>query len=122
MMISTRRCAVRAVDWDEEITMRKNVLPGAALVIGFACASAQKSQAPQSLASKTPDYKANAGTAVASNDPAKSKRKVICTYEAIVGSHIPEQTCRYEDEVNAQRGETQDTIRNYRNPNLHTGQ
>ena len=78
--------------------MRGTMILGVTVAIGFACASAQKPRPLQANALATD------GTPVVSNDP---KKKVVCSYETLVGSHIPSKTCRYEDEVDAQRTETQ---------------
>jgi len=83
--------------------MRREMILGVTVAIGFACASAQK---PRPLPANA---LATDGTPVVSNDP---KRKIVCSYDTLVGSHIPSKTCRYEDEVNAQRSETQMMILN----------
>jgi hypothetical protein len=78
--------------------MRGNIILVVTAALAFACASAQKPRPLQANALATD------GTPVVSNDP---KKKVVCSYETLVGSHIPSKTCRYEDEVDAQRTETQ---------------
>lgn len=85
------------------------------VAVGFGCAS----QKPQQKTQQASTGAGQAGDVVASND--KSKRAMVCTFETPSGSHIPEKTCRYQDEVDAQRQETQDTIRAYRNPSNRTG-
>ncbi|HEY4883834.1 MAG TPA: hypothetical protein VII08_09355 [Myxococcales bacterium] len=92
--------------------MPRKMIVGVTVALGFACASTQKPQPLQANAVATD------GTAVVSNDP---KRRVVCTYETLVGSHIPSKSCRYQDEVEAQRAETQQMLRNYKPPNLRTG-
>jgi hypothetical protein len=91
----------------------RNVIACIGAALGFACATAQK---PPVMV-YVPNHLAKGGTEVASTD---SKRKIICKYEMGTGSHIPEKTCRYGDEVDDQRRETQDMIRGYVPPNLRT--
>jgi hypothetical protein len=45
---------------------------------------------------------------------ADNKRPMTCSYEMPVGSHIPQKTCRYNDDMEAQRQETQDMFREHR--------
>jgi hypothetical protein len=92
--------------------MRANMILAVTVALGFACASAQKPRPLQANAVATD------GTPVVSNDP---KKKVVCSYETLVGSHIPSKSCRYEEEADAQRSETQLMLRNYTPPNLRTG-
>jgi len=59
--------------------MRRKMIFGVTVALGFACASAQKPRPLQANALATD------GTPVVSNDP---KKKVVCSYETLVGSHI----------------------------------
>ncbi|MGZ6125928.1 MAG: hypothetical protein ACXWLR_13260 [Myxococcales bacterium] len=99
--------------------MRINLIAGLIAGLGFACASAQTTQAPANLAGKVSDPAGQGGGAVGPEE--KAKRKMVCTYETLVGSHIPQKTCRDEDDSAAQRGETQDMIRGLVPKNTHTG-
>jgi hypothetical protein len=80
----------------------RNVIACVAVALGFACAA----QKPP-LQVYVPDRLAKGGTEVAQAD----HRKIICKYDMLVGTHIPEKTCRYEDEVDDARRETQDMLR-----------
>jgi len=81
----------------------RNVIACVAVALGFACASAQRPPVQVYV----PDQLAKGGSEVAS----VGDKKVICKYEMQTGSHIPEKTCRYEDEVDSARRETQDMLR-----------
>jgi hypothetical protein len=80
----------------------RNLIACVAVALGLACAA----QKPP-LQIYVPDQLAKGGTEVAQAD----HRKIICKYEMLVGTHIPEKTCRYEDEIDDARRETQDMIR-----------
>ena len=92
--------------------MRK-VIACVAVTLGSACASAQKPP----VVVQVPARLAKGGTEVASAE----HRKVICKYEVGSGTHIPEKTCRYEDEVDDQRRETQDMLRGAAPKSTRTG-
>jgi hypothetical protein len=56
-------------------------------------------------------YKSREGTPVTTSGPAP-QGKIICAMETPVGSHIPERVCRYEDDADLIRAETQQVLRN----------
>lgn len=99
------------------MTLRICLIGIALGVFGLACASAQRTRtAGTQLASGDPAAKG--GMALAKDD----HRKVICQYEILVGSHIPEKTCRLEEDVDSTRQATQDTLRRIEVPtNVRTG-
>jgi hypothetical protein len=80
----------------------RNVIACVAVALGFACVA----QKPP-LQIYVPDRLAKGGTEVAQ----EGHRKIICKYETGTGTHIPEKTCRFEDEIDDGRRETQDMLR-----------
>jgi hypothetical protein len=84
------------------------------MVAFCACASAKKS--PRTVAAA--DYKAKDGTATASAGQAKPGGKIVCEEELPLGSHIPERVCRYQEDMDANRQETQDVL--HANPAKNT--
>ena len=87
--------------------MRSSMLAFCISVAALSCATPQKSVAPSPVG-------AAANKALAEKVSADTKRPMTCTYEMPLGSHIPERVCRYTDEVEAQRQETQDHFREHR--------
>jgi len=81
----------------------RNLIACVAMAVGVACAA----QKPP-LQVYVPDQLAKGGTEVAQTT---DHRKIICKYDMLVGTHIPDKTCRYEDEVDDARRETQDMLR-----------
>ena len=71
-----------------------------------ACASAQRNKG----ITKASDYKSADGTAVASKGQVKPKGNMICEEEMPVGSHIPKQVCRYQDDLDLQREDAQEFL------------
>lgn len=71
-----------------------------------ACAGANK---PQRVAAAS-DYKAKDGTAVSSAGQTQPKGKIVCEDEMPLGSHIPERVCRYQEDVDSVRQETQEKL------------
>jgi hypothetical protein len=61
------------------------------------------------------EFKSRDGTPVATVGPAP-KGKIICSMEIPVGTHIPERVCRYEDDADSIRDETQQMLRNATQP------
>ena len=85
---------------------RSRFLAGLAVIASLACARTQKTQAKQTAAVNSKK------AAVAANED-KMQGKVVCSYENPVGSHIPERVCYYQDDLDANRQETQDFIRQH---------
>jgi len=51
---------------------------------------------------------------MASSEHVKDGKKVVCTFEETVGTHIRERVCRYQDDVDSERVDTQDMLRRYK--------
>jgi hypothetical protein len=73
------------------------------MVAFCACAGANRLQRTVAAA----DYKAKDGTAASSAGQAKPQGRIICEDEMPLGSHIPNRVCRYENDINDVRRETQ---------------
>jgi hypothetical protein len=56
------------------------------------------------------DFKSAEGTPAATVGPAP-KGKLVCAMEIRVGTHIPERVCRYEEDIDGVRDETQEVLR-----------
>ena len=72
------------------------------------CWSSNPGPLPVTTSEKIP---AGKGSAVQD----EAGKPVVCVYETPVGTHIPQKTCRYRNEVDQERQETQDKMRAVRN-------
>ena len=95
--------------------MRSKIIAGVAAAIGFACASPEKAKVSQATAAQANDSKPrNGGSAVASSEHMKDGKKVICTFEETIGTHIREKVCRYQEDIDSERADTLDMLRRYK--------
>ncbi len=84
--------------------MHGNIIAASALAFGFACASQQRNVTTLRDRGSNLNVQENP---TASND---AKGKFVCTYQTNTGTHIPERTCRYQDQIDVERQQTQDKL------------
>ena len=89
--------------------MRSKIVAIAAAAIGIACASPEKAKVNQASAVQATDSTPRSG-AVASNDQTKETKHVVCDFEIRVGTHMREKVCRYQEDIDEERVETQHAL------------
>jgi hypothetical protein len=82
--------------------LRSKIVAVVSAAIGLACASSQKAKLNQ------------ASAPVASNDQTKEKKHVVCDFEVRVGTHLREEVCRYQEDIDEERAEAQRLIQRQR--------
>ena len=87
----------------------RSVFAVVAAAIGIACASPGKAKVSQASVVQATDSKPLNGP-VASNDQTKETSNVVCDFEERVGTHMREKVCRYQEDIEAERVETQRMI------------
>jgi len=90
-------------------SLRSKIIAFAAAAIGIACASPEKAKVNQASAVQATDSTPRSGP-VASNDQTKEKKHVVCDYEIRVGTHLREEVCRYQEDIDKERVETQHVL------------
>jgi len=93
--------------------LRSKIVAGVAIAISLACASPEKTKASQAAVVKASDSKLG-NAPVASKDQQKNTKDVVCTFEERVGTHMREKVCRYQEDIDSQRVETQEILRRQR--------
>jgi hypothetical protein len=96
--------------------MRKS-LSLIAMVAVCACAGVNRTQ----QTTKAANYKAKDGTPVASNGQPAPGGTIVCDEEMPVGSHIPKKVCRYQEDVDQARYDTQDFLHAHPAENVKPG-
>lgn len=95
--------------------MQSKIIAGVAAAIGMACASPEKAKVNQATVVQANEVKPrNGGSAMASSEHMKDGKKVVCTFEETIGTHIRERVCRYQDDIDSEREDTQDMLRRYK--------
>jgi hypothetical protein len=87
----------------------RSVFAVVAAAIGIACASPGKAKVNQASVVQATDSKPLNGS-VASNDQTKGKKHIVCDYEIRVGTHLREEVCRYQEDIDEERVETQHVL------------
>ena len=90
--------------------MRNKIIAVVFAAIGVAsCASPEKAKVNQASAVQATTSMPGSGP-VASNDQTKEKKHVVCDYEIRVGTHLREEVCRYQEDIDEERVETQHVL------------
>jgi hypothetical protein len=88
------------------------------LLLAALCGCAGARAKPTTVAAA--DYKAKDGTPAAAAGQPAPQGKMVCEEEMPLGSHIPRRVCRYQEDIDANRQETQEKLR--AQPNVQTKQ